>query len=215
MKLRAAKLGQDYATGFMGFCKTHATGDLVGQLSNTITFFEDAEEKCGFEKALSEDTPDAPSHVFIVSSPTTIIHAYKGGVQEAPLSMFMDNPNVQVVFREPSDLHIIDAHYIVNGAASIIGHPYNYTGLIGRALAIVFPLHHWGWYMQQPLLTNLAYRALGIPEPYYCSAAASHALKNCPKYEKAPLFERMHESKVMPSTLYAEGPFKPLRFDKA
>jgi hypothetical protein len=218
MQLVAPIAGQDFKPGSIGFCKTQAHG-LMADFSHAISWFENKEESDGFEKALGENTPDAPSHVFGCigkddKGVEKIIHAYAGGVQISDLSMFLAAPNIQVVFRDPLDMTDDDAQQIIAGLRSILGHPYNYPGLAGRAIVVATPLHHWDWYMRQPLLINAAYRALGLPEPYYCSAAASHGLKHDPKYAMAPLFKRMDESKVMPSTLYAEGPFKALNFSK-
>jgi hypothetical protein len=214
LKLVTPIAGQDYGPGFIGFCKTRAHG-IMGDLSNVITWMECAEESCEFEKALQETVLDAPSHVIICIWEKHIIHAYTGGVQISPLSMFLENPDVQMVFREPVDMDQNDVGLILDGAASILGHPYNYPGLVGRGIIAGTRLHHWPWYMRQPLIINAIQRFFGFQESYYCSAAAAHALKNDDKYKATPLFKRMDESKIMPSTLYANGPFKPLRFDKA
>jgi hypothetical protein len=205
--------GQDYGPGFIGFCKTHA-GGIMQDFSDAISWMECQEESDNFEKALGESTPDAPSHVFICIGNDQIIHAYTGGVQKSPLSMFLANPKIQVVFREPVDMSADDARLIIAGAASILGNPYNYPGLVGRGLIAGTPLHHWAWYMKLPLIINGVQKLFRMKQSYYCSAAASHALKFDNKYLHTPLFDRMDESKIMPSTLYAEGPFKPLRFDK-
>lgn len=247
MKLIKPIAGQDYGPGFTGFCKTRKHG-IMGDLSNVITWMECGEEADEFEKALGESTPDAPSHVIKCIGKGTrvdkvtwipagkgggndvdlIIHAFTGGVQVSPLSMFLADPDIQVVFREPIDMTPDDANLIIAGAESILGHPYNYPGLIGRGIVAGTPLHHWPWYMRQPLIVNAIERYLGMTESYYCSAAGAHADKNNPKYYLpgvmesdllkgyvgCPLFQRMDESKIMPSTLYAEGPFKELRYDK-
>jgi hypothetical protein len=207
MILTRAIAGQDYDAGFIGFCKTTRPG-LMGKLSDMITWFETQDENDDFQQALGESKPDAPSHVIICISKTEIIEAYVGGVQINPISKYLGNPDIQVVFREPLDMLPVDVDYIVKGAESILGRPYNYPGLLGRALAMVLHLDKWAWYNKQPLLIRKIY------ETYYCSAAGSHALKNDPKYLICKLFQEMDESKITPAQLYGRGPFHPLHFSR-
>jgi len=205
MQLVKPIVGQDYDAGYIGFCKTRATG-IVAAFSNLITWFETQEEDDKFQQALGEDSKDAPSHVITVISKTECIEAYIGGVQISPLSKYLGDPKVEMVFRKPVDMSPVDSDLIIAGARSILGKPYNYLGLFGRAFLIATRLDKIAWYNKQPLLINLFH------ESYYCSAAASHALKNDKKYEVYPLFQKFNESKITPALLYGNGPFKPLTF---
>ncbi len=194
MKQVSPVYSKDFAPGFAMFSKRDSN-----LLSNGISWFQNIQEAATF----------TASHVLLVVNHQLGIEAAENGIQYCRIDQRIEDPGLQIVFREPVDLSIKAAGQAIDYAISQIGRPYDYTGLsLGFPLMIASGLSKW----IKPLRK--------LPVPFHlpgsrvCSAAVADDYKHTDQYRDAELLKQWHVSRISPVALWNDFPFKPLRFEE-
>lgn len=194
MKQVAPIYGKDYGPGFAMFSKRDSN-----LLSNGISWFQSAWEAATFYA----------SHVLLVVNHQIGIEAAAQGIQYCRIDQRIDDPGLQVVFREPVDLTKKAAGQAIDFGVSRIGRAYDFTGLaLGFPLMIASGLSKW----LKPLRK--------IPVPFHlpgsrvCSAAVADAYKHTDQYREVPLLKNWHVTRITPVMLWNDFEFKPFRFEE-
>lgn len=193
--------GEHFGPGYIGF--TNSTSAI----SEGITWFSSAEEAIAFEEDLPKEFEEGASHTFVAVSKMFGIESSVGGVKTFPLSKYIDDPHVQLVFRKPL---VLDEIVIAELIARMVWleqqkTPYDYTGLVGYVLKILSPLDN-----LLPFINKLP-APLHWPGGLFCSAAVSDGFKHTQEYADLPLFRKFHVSRISPNMFWNRFPWKPLR----
>ncbi|MBI5075615.1 MAG: hypothetical protein HZB62_10690 [Nitrospirae bacterium] len=193
MKQVAPIYGKDYGPGFAMFSKSDSN-----LLSNGISWFGSLQEAASF----------SASHVLLVVDHRMGIEAAAQGIKFCRIDERIEDPGLQIVFREPVDLTRKAAGQAIDYAISQIGRAYDYTGLaLGFPLMIASGLSKW----ISPLRK--------LPVPFHlpgsrvCSAAVADDYKHTDQYRDAQLLREWHVSRITPIMLWNSFPFKPFRFE--
>ena len=176
--------GQDYAPGFSIFTRGS------GIISDGIAWFESLYEASSF----------IPSHVLLVINMTLGIESSIGGVHIVPLNKYFDDPNVQVVCREPLGLNQDTADQILIYANSKLGYEYDYSSYVGYLAMLVTRLVDFIPFLRQ---FRLPFSNIG---EYVCSTFVADSYKHSKLYSNIPLFREWHISRIFPLLLLNKFP---------
>lgn len=185
--------GKHYNPGYVMFNRSG------GFLSEGIVWFE----------SLGESESFISNHVALVIDAYRGIESGERGVEYFALSKYFDDPNVEVVIREPLGLNVKDIQEVLTFAKSqeLEEVPYDYTGILGLALGLATRVSdHIKWIRKLPPFMHW-------PGARVCSAFVSDCFKHTEKYGKEKLFSEYHIARITPLLLWKCFPWKPLKLN--
>ena len=182
---------KDYGPGWVGFTFNDDAG-----ISRGISFFQSLEEKTDFGQRIGKPGAE-PSHVFFVINERETIEANVGGIQVHNLSEYINDPSCRLIFRRPLVMEdtVYEAFTYIK---SLEGNPYEYVGLVGKALSIVLPFER-----LFPAIRRLPV-PLHVPGARYCSATYADGFKHTLECGDWPIYQKWHVTRISPSILWNE-----------
>jgi hypothetical protein len=197
MKYVTPIYGKDFGPGYVGFSRRRKTGHII---NDVIVWFGNLQEACDF----------SASHVFVVVNERMGIESAERGAEYFNLQKRLSNPDLEFVFREPSQLGWLTVREMLEEGARLEKKevPYDYTGLIfGHPIAALGLARWFKPLRKMPVLFHW-------PGSMVCSSLGARLLKATTVFKNFRLFREWNILRITPVILYNHGPFKPFRFDK-
>lgn len=193
--------GIDYIAGETLF--THADRSVI---TEGISYFEHLGEATNFGKLIGQKNAE-PGHVVWVISEKEGFESYVGGVQKCRLQKYFDDPHCIVVSRTPKDIDDAALQQGYRYAVSRLGHPYDYTGIIGKAIDILTPIESvFPFIRKWPV-------PLHWPGSAFCSALVADIHKHTDRYAKENIFKKWHVTRISPSIWWNEFCWEPISYE--